>query len=116
MDVQPFFSIGRGLYIGHLGGIEIAACEVGEFCSIHQHVKIGWANVTENEKYPRIGSYVWIGPHAKIIGNVTIGDSCTISAGTVVLNDINSCNLVAGNPARIASTVYDNRSLLRLHK
>jgi serine O-acetyltransferase len=104
--------IGKGLYIGHFSGITVSPCEIGECCSIHQHVKIGAATNLSNGEFPHIGSCVWIGPHARITGNITIGDNSTISAGAIVTEDINANNLVAGEPARVISTVYNNHLLL----
>ncbi|WP_428443885.1 hypothetical protein [Photobacterium sagamiensis] len=86
--------------------------EIGEFCSVHQHVKIRTDNTVESGEFPHIGSCVWIGPHARIIGNVTVGDNSTVSAGSLVIKDVSPSNLVVGTPARIISTRYDNRSIL----
>ncbi|MCW8995147.1 MAG: hypothetical protein OQK77_04960 [Psychromonas sp.] len=113
IDIDHRAVIGKGLYIGHFSGIKIGPCEIGESCSIHQHVKIDAINHIENGKYPHIGSYVWIGPHAKIIGDINIGNNSTISAGAIVTGDINANNLVAGEPARVISTEYDNQLLLK---
>ena len=104
--------IGKGLYIGHFGGIEIGPCEMGEYCCVHQHVKIGMTTLNDRDALPHIGSCVWIGAHARITGNITVGDSSTVSAGTMVINNVGPNNLVVGDPARVISTEYDNRSLL----
>ncbi len=116
IDINRRAVIGKGLYIGHFAGIKIAPCEIGKFCSIYQHVKIGSANIIESGKVPYIGSHVWIGPHAKIKGNITLGDNSTISAGTIVTGDASPCSLVTGDPARVVSTSYDNRSLLCINE
>ena len=112
IDIDRRAVIGKGLYIGHLAGIAIGPCELGEFCAIHQHVKIGSANSTESGELPYIGSRVWIGPHARITGNVTVGDNSTVSAGSMVIKDVSPSNLVAGAPARVLCPLYDNRLLL----
>ncbi len=114
IDIDRRAVIGKGLYIGHFAGIEIGPCEIGEFCSIHQHVKIGKTSISKKEKIPHIGSFVWIGPHAKITGNVNVEEYSTVSAGSFVINNISPYNLVAGAPARVISTLYDNRSLLNI--
>lgn len=48
----------------------------------------------------RIGSDCRIGPRAIIMPGVTIGDGCVVAAGSVVMSDVPSNMLVAGNPAR----------------
>ena len=116
IDIDRRAIIGKGLRIRHFAGIKINPCEIGEFCIIHQHVKIGSTNTIDSSEFPRIGSRVWIGAHARITGNVTVGDNSTISAGAIVTEDVNCANLVTGNPARVVSTLYDNRALLGLEE
>ena len=112
IDINPKAIIGKGFYIGHFAGIEIGACKIGEYCSIHQHVKIGYERGNKQGKIPHIGDYVWIGPHAQISANVNIGNRATVSAGSLVVDNVPPNNLVAGNPARVISNLYDNGPLL----
>lgn len=49
----------------------------------------------------KIGKGVTIGMNATIRGGVTIGDFSLIGAGAVVLDDVTSNTIVAGNPAKI---------------
>jgi maltose O-acetyltransferase len=49
----------------------------------------------------RIGRNVWIGGGAIICPGVAIGDNATIGAGSVVVKDIPSNVVAAGNPCRI---------------
>lgn len=48
-----------------------------------------------------IGNNVWIGGSVTILAGVTIGDNVTVGAGSVVIKDIPSGVVVAGNPARV---------------
>jgi acetyltransferase-like isoleucine patch superfamily enzyme len=48
-----------------------------------------------------IGNNVFVGVNSIILRNVTIGDNCIIAAGSVVVKDVPSASVVAGNPARI---------------
>lgn len=48
-----------------------------------------------------IGNSVWIGCNVSILPGVTIGDNCTIGAGSVVTRDIPANSLAAGNPCRV---------------
>ena len=48
-----------------------------------------------------IGSDVWIGFRATILGPVTIGHGAVVGAGAVVASDVPPYAVVAGNPARV---------------
>ena len=52
-----------------------------------------------------IGNNCWIGGNAVILPGVTIGDNVTIAAGSVVIRDVPSNSLVAGNPAKVKKQV-----------
>lgn len=52
-----------------------------------------------------IGDNVWVGRHCTIYPGVTIGDGAVIGAGSVVMSDVSSNTIVAGNPARRSSYV-----------
>lgn len=49
-----------------------------------------------------IGSCVWIGARAILVGNLHIGECAIIGAGAVVTGDVPPYAVVVGNPARIA--------------
>jgi 2,3,4,5-tetrahydropyridine-2-carboxylate N-succinyltransferase/tetrahydrodipicolinate N-acetyltransferase len=44
---------------------------------------------------------VLIGTGARVLDGVTVGKGAIIGAGSVVVNDVPSYTIVAGNPARI---------------
>lgn len=48
-----------------------------------------------------IGDRVWIGARAIVLKGVTVGDSATIAAGSVVTSDVPAGSVVAGVPARV---------------
>ena len=50
---------------------------------------------------PTIGNNVNIGSNTCIIGGISIGDNVIIGAGSVVVKDVPSNVVIAGNPARI---------------
>lgn len=52
--------------------------------------------------YPiSVGNNVWFGGNVVVLPNVTIGDNCTIGAGSVVTKSIPSNSLAVGNPCRV---------------
>ncbi|MGF1765732.1 serine O-acetyltransferase, partial [Aliivibrio kagoshimensis] len=102
--------IGKGFYIGHFGGIVVSPeSKIGEHCNISQGVTIGKISQGEKKGAPTIGNRVYIGPGAKIVGNITIGDNVAIGANAVVVNDVLSDCTIGGIPAKIIST--NNSSL-----
>lgn len=54
-----------------------------------------------------IGSFVSIGANVTIAPGITVGHHCQIYAGAVVLSDIPSFSVVAGNPARVIKDFRD---------
>jgi len=95
-----------GLRINHFGNIVINKNSViGRWCDIHQGVNIGDSNPEVRviaERYsPIIGDNVWIGPGAKIFGNIIIGSEVQIGANAVVTKSFDDDVTIAGVPAKI---------------
>ena len=97
--------IGLGFYIGHCGDIHFnARAQVGKNCNISQGVTLGQANRGNNEGYPTIGNGVYIGPGAKIVGAVRVGNNVAIGANCVVTKDVPDNAVVVGIPGRVISS------------
>jgi serine O-acetyltransferase len=93
--------IGPGLHIAHHGGIVVSHLAVlGRDCTISQGVTLGWKPGPRGGA-PRIGNEVYIGPGAKVIGGITVGDGAVIGANAVVTADVPAGAVVAGIPARV---------------
>jgi serine O-acetyltransferase len=104
IDLKYLTDIGKGFYIGHHGNIFISELAViGDNVNISQGVTIGRSNRGKNKGFPTIGSHVYIGPGAKIIGKVTIGSNAIIGANCVVTRDVPDNAVVVGIPGRIIS-------------
>lgn len=96
--------IEAGLYIGHCGDIHFnAGARLGKNCNISQGVTLGQANRGRNQGVPVIGDGVYIGPGAKIVGAVRIGDNAAIGANCVVTRDVPDNAVVAGVPGAVLS-------------
>ncbi|MCQ5140773.1 acyltransferase [Enterocloster bolteae] len=65
-------------------------------CKVNGYAKIGKV---------RIGNNVFIGAGSIILPNVIIGDNSVIGAGSVVTHSVSENTVVAGNPARVISTI-----------
>lgn len=83
----PVNVAGPGFSIAHYGTIVInPKTKIGKNCRIHVDVNIGATG--GNQAAPQIGDNVYIGPGAKIIGNITIADDVVIGAGAIVVKSI----------------------------
>jgi serine O-acetyltransferase len=115
IDISRDARIGSGLYIGHFGGIVVnEAVVIGDNCNLSQGVTLGQVNRGPNAGCPTIGNDVYIGPGAKIIGRIHIGDRAAIGANAVVVEDVPPNVTVGGIPARVISDTgsegYVNRT------
>lgn len=96
--------IGRGFYIGHFGTIVVnPKTVIGNNVNISQGVTIGRANRGKNAGTAIIGDEVYIGPGAKIVGAVRIGNRVAIGANAVVTTNVPDDAVVAGIPAKVIS-------------
>lgn len=103
-------SIGEGTFINYdcimldSGTITIGSrCKIGPRCQFFtpQHPTDYMERRSPVETgYPiRIGNDCWLGGGVTVCPGVTIGDRCIIAAGSVVIRDIPSDSMAAGNPA-----------------
>ena len=99
----PINTFGPGLCIAHRGTIVInGASKIGKNCRINIDVNIG-TQIGENGKAPTIGDNCFIGPGAKLFGNIKIGDNVAIGANAVVNKDFGDNVTIAGVPAKVVS-------------
>jgi serine O-acetyltransferase len=102
--VYPGTKIGSGFLISHFGGVGINPnCLIGKNFNISQGVVLGQGNRGRNKGYPVIGDNVYIGPGAKIIGAVRVGNDVAIGANCVVTHDVPDHAVVVGVPGRVIS-------------
>lgn len=96
--------VGSGLQIGHFGGIVVnEQCTIGKNCNLSHGVTIGRANRGRKAGVPTIGDNVFIGPGARILGKITIGNHAAVGANCVVTDDVPDHGVVAGIPGRVIS-------------
>lgn len=107
-------SLGRGTYVCSYSVIRNA--QIGRYCSIADGVHIGLARhqlstisshpLLEGQNPPieriTIGSDVWIGAGAMLVGNgISVGDGAVIGAGAVVTKSVPPYAIVGGVPAKV---------------
>lgn len=96
---------GPGLSIAHRGTIVVHnKARVGANCRLHICVNIGAQLGAGEAAVPCIGDNCYIGPSAKLFGDIRIGDNVAIGANAVVNKSFPEGNVTLGGiPARILS-------------
>ena len=118
-----------GAYSYISANTDVENSEIGKFCSISDHCRIGMGGHNTNQistspifteafnatkfqwttkdanaapmKKAIVGNDVLIGSHALILGGVTIGDGAVVAAGAVVTKDVPPYAVVGGVPAKV---------------
>jgi len=99
-DIPDTTCIGFGFNVFHGQGLIISdKAIIGDYVTVRQNTTIG--NARTNGGCPVIGNNVEIGANSVIIGEITIGDNSIVAAGSVLVDNVPSNVVVAGNPAKI---------------
>jgi serine O-acetyltransferase len=104
-DIDPQAQIGERLRLPHPQGVIVhGSAVIGNDCLVMQQVTIGMLTVGDA---PVIGSRVFIGAGAKILGKIVVGDGARIGASAVVLCDVPAGWTAVGVPARLVQSHPD---------
>lgn len=102
VDIHPAAVIGSGILIDHATGLVIGETAVIEDCvSIMQSVTLGGTGKVSGDRHPKIRKGVLLGPGAKILGNIEVGEGAMVAASSVVLKAVPAHAVVAGVPATV---------------
>lgn len=102
--IPPTTRVGPGLYLEHLGDIFVnGRAVIGKNCNLGNGVTIGQTNRGARRGVPTVGDNVFIGPGAKIIGDVAVGDNAAVGVNCVVVEDVPEDAVVAAVPGRVVS-------------
>jgi serine O-acetyltransferase len=102
--------IGAGLALTHGWGLVVTpGARIGNNVTLFHGVTLGCRDRISREgarltEYPVLEDEVWVGPHAIIVGGVTIGRGSRIAGGAFVTDSIPPYSVVSGNPATIVKS------------
>ncbi|MGI5990307.1 MAG: serine O-acetyltransferase [Lachnospiraceae bacterium] len=102
IEIHPGAQIGEDFFIDHGHGVVIGETAIiGDDVILYQGVTLGGTGKEQGKRHPTLGSHVFVGAGAKVLGSITIGDNVKIGAGSVVLHDVPSNSTVVGVPGRV---------------
>ena len=102
--IPPTTKVGPGLFLEHLGGIVVnSRVVIGKNCNLGHGVTIGQTNRGVRQGTPHLGDNVFVGPGAKLIGGVKVGDNAAIGVNCVVVKDIPENAVVVAGAGQIVS-------------
>lgn len=106
---------GPGLSIQHYGTIVIHSnARIGANCRIHACTNIGASG--GSDKAPVLGNNVYVGPGAKIYGDITIANNIAIAANAAVSSSFAEENIMIGGvPAKRIKSIDISRIIPVAH-
>ncbi|MCP9627512.1 serine O-acetyltransferase [Rhodopseudomonas palustris] len=94
IDIHPAASIGSRFVLDHGWGTVIGETTIiGQDCYLLGCAILGARGIANNasgKRHPTLGNRVEVGGHARILGDITIGDDCFIAPYSSVTQDIPS--------------------------
>jgi len=98
-DISYLADIGPGFMVSHTSDIVIGAgVKMGSRCTIYNGVTLGSKYLDRSWEKPTLGNDVVVCTGAKVLGNITIGDSVTIGALTFCDKSVPPSCVARGNP------------------
>ncbi|ALX50636.1 serine acetyltransferase [Lentibacillus amyloliquefaciens] len=102
IEIHPGAQIGRRFFIDHGMGVVIGeTTEIGDNVTLFQGVTLGGTGKEKGKRHPTVKDNATVTTGAKVLGNITIGDSSKIGAQSVVLKDVPEHSTVVGVPGTV---------------
>ena len=99
LDIHPAARIGNGVMFDHATGIVIGSTAiVGSDVYMLHGVTLGATGKPTGgrKRHPTVGSRVILGAGSTVLGDITVGDGCTVGAAAIVTRDVPDGSTVVG--------------------
>lgn len=99
VDIHPAATIGNGVMLDHATGVVIGSTAVvGSDVYMLHGVTLGATGKPTGGKkrHPTVGSRVVLGAGCTVLGDIEVGDSCTVGALAIVTKDVEAGATVIG--------------------
>ena len=104
VDIHPAAELGRGIMIDHASGVVIGETAVVEDdVSLLHGVTLGGTGKKVGDRHPKVRRGVLLSAGATVLGNVEIGESSRVGAGSVVVKSVPAQCVAVGVPARFVN-------------
>lgn len=116
IDIHPAARLGHGIFIDHGIGVVIGETAILEDdISMLHEVTIGGSGRQSIQRHPHIRQGVLLGAGATIIGDVEIGESAKVGAGSLVSRSVPARSIAVGVPATVVGRTDDTVPALSMN-
>lgn len=104
--IEPEYNIGKDSFFTHggIGAVLHPRCSVGDRILIGQGVTLAGSF---GERTPAVENDIWIGPRARLPGDITLGQNTVIGTNAAITKDVPRNSLVDEVPAKVIRTNND---------
>jgi serine O-acetyltransferase len=100
VEIHPAATIGRRFFIDHGAAVVVGeTADIGDDVLMYHGVTLGGDSMRREKRHPTLEDGVTVGANSTLIGDIVVGESATVGAGSVVVEDVAPETTVAGSPA-----------------
>ncbi len=94
--------IGVGFHIDHGFGTVIGSrSSIGKGFWMHHGCTIGHKNMEDIGLGPEIGDDVIVYANSQVLGSIKLGNKVVVAANSLVICDVEDCQIVGGSPSKV---------------
>jgi serine O-acetyltransferase len=110
IEIHPGANIGPRFFIDHGMGVVIGeTSEIGADVTLYHGVTLGGTSLEKGKRHPTLEDGVVVGVGAKILGDITIGQSTRVGGNAVVVKSVPDYSVVVGVPGEVVKRKGEKR-------